>query len=72
MPGSECFPGEYPGPAGGFASGLGLDTMPGGLVLMSFADDAAGADDTYPGASDDELIGAMCAWDRVQSHASCP
>ena len=70
MPGSQVFPGEYPGPAGGFASGLALDTMPGGLVLMSFADDAAGPDDTYPGATDDELIGAMCAWDRVQSHAA--
>jgi len=70
MPGSDTFPGEYLGPAGGFASGLGLDTMPGGLVLMSFAGDAAGADDTYPGASDDELIGAICAWDRVQSHAA--
>jgi len=70
MPGSACFPGEYPGPAGGFASGMALDTAPGGLVLMSFADDAAGADDTYPGASDDELIGAICAWDRVQSHAA--
>ena len=70
MPGSACYPGEYPGPAGGFASGLGLDTMPGGLVLMSFADDAAGADDTYDGASDDELVGALCAWDRVQSHAA--
>jgi hypothetical protein len=67
MPGSEVFPGEYPGPAGGFASGLALDTMPGGLVLMSFADDAAGPDDTYDGATDDELIGALCAWDRVQS-----
>ena len=37
---------------------------------MSFADDAAGPDDTYPGATDDELIGAICAWDRVQSHAA--
>jgi hypothetical protein len=70
MPGSQSLPGEYPGPAGGFASGLGLDTMPGGLVLMSCADDAAGEDDTYPSATDDELIGAMCAWDRVQSHAA--
>jgi hypothetical protein len=67
---SDTFPGEYLGPAGGFASGLGLDTMPGGLVLMSFAGDAAGEDDTYPGATDDELIGAICAWDRVQSHAA--
>ena len=70
MPGSECYPGEYPGQAGAFASGMALDTMPGGLVLMSFADDAAGEDDTYPGASDDELVGAICAWDRVQSHAA--
>jgi uncharacterized protein DUF222 len=70
MPGSGCLPGEYPGPAGGFASGLPLDTAPGGLVLMGFAGDAAGADDTYPGATDDELIGAICAWDRVQAHAA--
>ncbi|HEY6296884.1 MAG TPA: DUF222 domain-containing protein [Streptosporangiaceae bacterium] len=69
MPGSQSLPGEYLGPAGGFASGLGLDTAPGGLVLMSFADDAAGPEDTYPGATDDELVGAICAWDRVQSHA---
>jgi hypothetical protein len=70
MPGSQVFPGEYLGPAGGFASGLPLDTMPGGLVLMSFADDAAGPDDRYGGVTDDELIGAICAWDRVQSHAA--
>jgi hypothetical protein len=70
MPGSQAFPGEYPGPAGGFASGLPLDTMPGGLVLMSFADDAAGEDDRYAGVTDDELIGVICAWDRVQSHAA--
>jgi hypothetical protein len=70
MPGSQVFPGEYSGPAGGFASGLALDTMPGGLVLMSFADDAAGEDDRYDGVTDDELIGAVCAWDRVQSHAA--
>ena len=37
MPGSQCFPG-VPGPAGGLASGMGLDTMPGGLVLMSFVE----------------------------------
>ena len=23
-----------------------------------------------PGATDDELVGAICAWDRVQSHAA--
>ncbi len=30
---------------------------------------AAGPDDSYPGASDDELIGVLCAWDRSESHA---
>ena len=70
MPGSRSVPGEYLGPAAGFASGMALDTAPGCAVLMTFTDDAAGPDDCYPGASDDELVGAICAWDRVQSHAS--
>ncbi len=71
MPGSaRSFPGEYSGPAAGFASGMPLDTSPGCAVLMGFADDAAGEDDAYPGATDDELVGAICAWDRAQSHAS--
>ena len=71
MPGSaQSFPGEYPGAAGGFASGMALDTAPGCAVLMSLADEVAGPDDTYPGATDDELVGATCAWDRVQAHAS--
>ena len=30
---------------------------------------AAGDDDRYPGASDDELAGAICAWDRVEAYA---
>jgi hypothetical protein len=33
------------------------------------ADAAAGPDDIYAGASDDELIGVLCAWDRSESHA---
>jgi hypothetical protein len=35
-----------------------------------FAEDAAGPGDRYPGASEDELIGAICAWDRVQASAA--
>ena len=31
---------------------------------------AAGDDDRYRGASDDELVGAVCAWDRVEANAS--
>ena len=70
MPGSaESFPGVYASRASGFASGKPLDTAPGCLVLGQFAEAAAGDDDRYPGASDDELTGAICAWDRVEAYA---
>ncbi len=71
MPGSaETFPGVYASRASGFASGMPLDTAAGCLVLGQFAEEAAGEDDRYPGASDDELGGAICAWDRVEAYAS--
>ena len=44
--------------------------MPGCPELALFADAAAGADDGYAGASDDELTGAVRAWDRVEAHAA--
>ena len=69
QPGSaEQFPGQYPGPAGAFATGMILDAAPGGVELALFAADAAGPGDRYPGASDDELVGAICAWDRAEAH----
>src|SRR5579859_6205993 len=69
QPGSaERFPGEYEGPAGAFATGMILDAAPGGVELALFAADAAGTDDRYQGASDDELVGAICAWDRAEAH----
>ncbi len=43
--------------------------MPGCADLALLADAAAGDDDRYEGASDDELIGVLCAWDRVEAHA---
>ncbi len=71
MPGSaESFPGVYASRTSGFASGKPLDTAPGCLTLGQFAEAAAGADDRYPGASDDELTGVICAWDRVEAYAS--
>src|SRR5580698_7023819 len=71
MPGSaESFPGVYASRASGFGSGKPLDTAPGCLTLGQFAEEAAGADDRYPGASDDELTGAICAWDRVEAYVS--
>src|ERR1700722_15371644 len=70
MPGSAAtFPGVYTSRASGFASGRPLDTAPGCLVLGQFAEEAAGEDDRYPGASDDELLGVIAGWDRVESYA---
>jgi hypothetical protein len=69
MPGSERrFPGEFAGPAAGFGSGRELDTAPGCAVLALFAEDAAGDDDRYHGASEDELVGLICAWERAEAH----
>jgi Domain of unknown function (DUF222) len=71
MPGSaECLPGECAGPAAGFASGKPLDVAPGCAVLGSFLEDTAGDDDRYAGASDDELQGVICGWDRVEAYGS--
>src|ERR1700683_3910067 len=71
MPGSaKTYPGEYTSRASGFASGMPLDTAAGCATLGSFAEEAAGDDDTYDGATDDELLGVICAWDRVKAHAA--
>ncbi len=68
QPGSaEIFPGEYPGPAAQFASGMLMDTMSGSSELARFADQAS---DGFEGVSDDELLGVLCAWDRVAVHAA--
>ena len=71
MPGSaQTFPAVYASRSSGFASGMPLDTAAGCLVLGQFAEEAAGPHDRYPGASDDELGGVICAWDRVEAYAS--
>jgi hypothetical protein len=71
MPGSaEIYPGEHASPAAGFGSGQALDTARGCATLGSFLEDAAGPDDRYAGACDDELAGVICAQDRVEAHAS--
>ena len=70
QPGSaQVFPGEYTGPAAQFASGMLFDVMPGRPELAGFADAAAG-DDCFAGASDDEVLGVVCGWDRVEAHAA--
>jgi len=71
MPGSaQTYPGEYASRAAGFASGKPLDLAPGCAALASFLEDTAGDDDRYGGASDDELLGVICAWDRAEANAS--
>ena len=71
MPGSaQSLPGVFTSRASGFASGKPLDVAPAGPVLASFLTEAAGDDDRYSGASDDELAGAIAGWDRMRAYDS--
>src|SRR5262249_1903115 len=71
QPGSaERRPGEFLSRAAGFGAGMMLDTMPGCGALAGFAAEAAGEDDRYDGARDDEGGGAISAWDRGEGYAS--
>ena len=69
QPGSaRMFPGESASPAAGFGPGMALDVLPGGPGLAAAA--GAAVDDGFAGISEGELIGIMCAWDRVEAHAA--
>src|SRR5690348_3884895 len=71
QPGSaQRRPGEFGSRAAGFGAGMLLDTMPGCGALAGFAAEAAGDDDRYEGACDDEVVGAIAAWDRVEAYAA--
>ena len=71
QPGSaQPQPGEYLSRAAGFGAGMLMDTVPGCGALAGFAAEAAGEDDRYVGASDDEVAGAIAAWDRVEAYAA--
>ena len=63
-------PGEFGSRAAGFGAGMALDVMPGCGALAGFAAEAAGEDDRYAGACDDEVAGAVAAWDRVEAYAA--
>jgi hypothetical protein len=63
-------PGESPGPAGAFATGQPLDVAPGCAALHGLAEHVAGTGDRFAGASDDELIGVLCALDRAGASAA--
>ncbi|HEX5303428.1 MAG TPA: DUF222 domain-containing protein [Streptosporangiaceae bacterium] len=69
QPGSQRpLAGESSSPAAGFGTGQLLDVMAACPDLAILADRAAGDGDSYQGASDDELIGVLCAWDRLEAH----
>ena len=71
QPGSaQRRPGEFLSQAAGFGAGMLLDVMPGCGALAGFAAEAAGEDDRYAGACDDEVAGAISAWDRVEAYAA--
>ena len=49
---------------------MALDVLPACPGLAAAADAAAGEDDDFEGVSDGELVGVLCAWDRVEAHAA--
>jgi hypothetical protein len=70
QPGSaRIFPGQSASPAAGFGPGMPLDVLPGCAGLAVAADAAAGEDGGFAGVSEAELVGVVCAWDRVEAHA---
>jgi hypothetical protein len=70
QPGSaRVFPGQSCSPAAGFGPGMPLDVLPGCAGLAVAADAAAGEDGRFAGVSEAELVGVVCAWDRVEAHA---
>jgi len=70
QPGSaRVFPGESASRAAGFGPGMALDVLPG-CAQLAVAADAAAVDDGFGGVSEAELVGLVCAWDRVEAHAA--
>src|SRR5712691_3893124 len=69
QPGSARVPaGESSSRAAAFGTGMALDVMSACPGLALAADAAAGDDDCYEGASDAELVGVLCAWERLEAH----
>jgi hypothetical protein len=70
QPGSaRIFPGQSSSPAAAFGPGMVFDVLPG-CAQLAVAADAAAEDDGFAGASEAELVGVLCAWDRVEAHAA--
>ena len=46
-----------------------FDVLPG-CAQLAVAADAAVEEDRFAGVSEGELVGVLCAWDRVEAHAA--
>jgi Domain of unknown function (DUF222) len=69
QPGSaRVLPGESSSRAAAFGPGMVLDALPACPGLALSADAATGEDDSFMGVSNQELIGVLCAWDRLEAH----
>jgi Domain of unknown function (DUF222) len=70
QPGSaRVFPGESSSRTAAFGPGMIFDVLPG-CAQLAVAANAAADDDSFDGISEAELVGVMCAWDRVEAHAA--
>src|ERR1700742_1326607 len=70
---AQVFPGESGSRAAGFGVGMAWDVTPGCAQLAVAADaavDGGGSADSFGGAADHELVGLVCAWDRIEAHAA--
>ena len=62
-------PGASGSPAGGFGTGQCLDVAPGGSGLLGFAERVADDEERLDAATDDEIVGLICALDRAEASA---
>ena len=71
---ARVFPGESASRAAGFGAGMAWDVTPGCAQLAAAADAAVAGDgdqgDSFRKVADHELVGLVCAWDRVEAHAA--
>jgi len=67
---ARVFPGVSDSRAAGFGTGMAWDVMPGCAQLAVAADAAVdgGPGDLFGGVADHELVGLVCAWDRLEAH----
>ena len=68
---ARVFPGVSDSRAAGFGVGMAWDVMPGCAQLGVAADAAVaggGPGEGFGGAADHELVGLVCAWDRLEAH----